>query len=138
MASDDPVEVYAAKDTTEAYFLRNLLADAGIEAIVVGEPLGGVLGDVPFQAAAPRLWVRQADQERARAVVEEFGRRLIERSAAPPGSGDLVSDEQPVSEPFCYHCGQAVQVGQSPCPACGQDLDWGTHPGGDPGAGAAL
>ncbi len=28
------------------------------------------------------------------------------------------------STPYCYHCGEPVQDGQSPCPACGKVLDW--------------
>jgi hypothetical protein len=28
------------------------------------------------------------------------------------------------AEPFCYHCGGAVEAGQAACPNCGMALDW--------------
>jgi hypothetical protein len=124
MASDTPVEVYAAKDSAEAYFVRNLLADAGIEAFVVGEALRTALGDVPINAAEPRVWVREIDEGRARPIIEAYQRRLIERTEAEFGPKPGAGIEGPATEPFCYHCGQPVQFGQSPCPACGGTLEW--------------
>lgn len=54
--------------------------------------------------------------------MDEHRRRLIEKAGA---SGS----ESAFEDPFCYHCGQAVSRGQSPCPACGQPLDWATVEG---------
>jgi hypothetical protein len=33
-------------------------------------------------------------------------------------------DEAPFTELFCYHCGKPIEEGQSPCPACGKEVDW--------------
>lgn len=113
MTTRGPVEVYAAGNMAEAQFVRNLLADAGIEATIVGEPLGMAAGRVPPLLATPRIWVRAGDADRARPVVEEYERRRAERSGLPP---------------FCYHCGHAVAWGESPCPVCCLDLEWEAEP----------
>jgi hypothetical protein len=34
-----------------------------------------------------------------------------------------MNDSSP-AKPYCYHCGEPVEREQSPCPACGGDLDW--------------
>jgi hypothetical protein len=117
MTAQSPVEVFVARDVTEAQFVCDLLADAGIGARVVGVPLGMVAGKVPPLEATPRIWVHADEVERARPILDEYRRRLIER-AGPEA-------EMPRrKEPFCYHCGQAVGPGQSPCPACGRELEW--------------
>jgi hypothetical protein len=124
MATDDPVEVFAASDATEAQFVRGLLAEDAIEATIVGEPLRGILGDVPFFMAGPRLWVRPADAERARAVVAEYETRVRERvrnEAVPAGTADQSGRPEIL---FCYHCGEPVESGRQTCAACGQELDW--------------
>ena len=115
MTPEGPIEVYAAGDLAEAQFVHDLLADAGIEATVMGESLGALAGEIPAWYATPRVWVRADDAERARPIIAEYRRRRIERAG---GRG--------TDEPFCYHCGQSVGRGQSPCPSCGQELDWAT------------
>jgi hypothetical protein len=110
MSTEGPVEVYAARNLAEAFFVRDPLAEAGVEATVVGEPLGMVAGKVPPLGVMPRLWVRAEDAERARLLVEQHRERR-----AAEGSG----------APFCYHCGEAVEPNVSPCPKCGMELEWG-------------
>jgi putative signal transducing protein len=116
MATNDPVEVYAAKDITEAQFVRNILENAGIESTIVGEALGTALGDLPAFHAAPRIWVCPEDANRARLLVEDYQKRLTERVGAHD------SDEHEV--PFCYHCGSEVVLGEPKCWACGKELEW--------------
>lgn len=111
MASPEPVEVYSARDLPEAQFVKDLLSEAGIEATIVGEPLGAVLGDIPAFEAAPRIWVLREDRERARSIIDDYERRRkIATDSAEPA--------------YCYHCGEPVSRGQSPCPACQGVLDW--------------
>lgn len=66
MTPRGPVEIYAARDMAEAQFLHDLLADAEIEARIVGEPLGAATGKLPPLAVMPRIWVDAADADRAR------------------------------------------------------------------------
>ena len=44
MHKDDIVEVYIAADAPQAYFLRNMLVDAGITAEVLGGTVSSSLG----------------------------------------------------------------------------------------------
>ena len=114
MTSDEPVQVFSAWNSVQAHFVRNLLADEGIPARVASDAIQAISGEVPFQKASCPVWVDAADEERARALVAEYESRLAKRSPEEPKS----------AEPFCYHCGQSVTVGQSPCPSCGIELDW--------------
>src|SRR5579864_6821393 len=104
MATGDPVEVYAAKDMIEAQFVSNLLGSDGVEATIVGEALGTAAGDLPLFTATPRIWVRPQDAQRARHVVQEYQKRLIDR-ATPEGRAH---DSAQHAVPFCYYCGSEV------------------------------
>ena len=110
MTNDTPVEVYSAMNLVEAHFVRDLLIDAGVEAIVVGESLGAAVGDIPSFVASPRIWVPASQINKARQLIDEYQRRRLEaitRDAA-----------------YCYHCGEPVNQRRSTCPACGQQLEW--------------
>jgi enoyl-CoA hydratase/carnithine racemase len=117
-----PVEVFSARDTPEAYIVLGMLREAGIEALVVGESLGGIAGEVPPLQATPRIWVHPGDASRARQLIEEYERPATGPSL--PASDALTAFPPAQAEPFCYHCGQRVDYGQSPCPACGKPLEW--------------
>jgi hypothetical protein len=110
MTSEGPVEVYAARDLADAYIVREMLAEAGVEATVMGEPLGMVAGKVPPLGVTPRIWVRGEDADRARPLIEQHRQR-----AATRGSDG----------PFCYHCGEPVLPLAAECPNCGKGLEWG-------------
>jgi len=51
MGDNDVVQVYVAQQPQQAHFLCNLLADSGIEARVVGEPLKPELQPYPRVSA---------------------------------------------------------------------------------------
>jgi len=63
------VEVYLARDSFEAHFLKDLLGRSGVEAQVVGEntPYAGVGG-----IERPRVWVFETDHDRARELLKEY------------------------------------------------------------------
>ena len=81
MTPGGPIEVDAARDLAAARFLSDLLADAGVEATVFGEPPGAAVGELPPLDAAPRVWVRASEAEKARPVIAEYHRRLVQRAA---------------------------------------------------------
>ncbi len=125
MPTDDPVEVYSARNLTEAHLVRNYLADAGIEARIVGEALQSVLGDVPFQVASPRLWVKPPEAARALEVIAEYEAELQQSEGKADEAASTTNDES--VELFCYHCGESL-VGEQPvCPSCGGNLEWKTE-----------
>jgi hypothetical protein len=114
MADREPVQVFKARNSVQAQFVCNLLAEADIAARVESTALEAVRGEVPDQKVSCPVLVAAADAERARALVAEYESRLKGVSAAVDES----------TEPYCYHCGGPVAAGQSPCPACGFALDW--------------
>ena len=121
--TEDHVEVYEAADSHDAHFLRNLLADAGIPAIVVGDAADAAVGDrTPF-SSPPKVWVPPSDVERAQPIIAEYQRHLIERAESAERDSDDTGGVAD-AEPFCYHCGSPVATGQTPCPACGEPLEW--------------
>jgi hypothetical protein len=69
--------VFTASNTAEAYICKAALESEGIEALVQGEALAGIVGGVPAGiATAPTVWIlddaRTAD---AAAVVARFDSR---------------------------------------------------------------
>ncbi len=76
------VSVYQGANVTEAHFVMNLLLDEGIEAFVSeeNEPLAGL------SIAAPDVLVRREDQQRARAIIEEYDKEQESAPTGPTGS----------------------------------------------------
>ncbi len=114
MNPEDPLTVYEAWDPRQAHLICQVLANADIEARVASDALEMGLGDIPFQHTTCPVMVRRVDFERARAVLAEFETRLA------GGAGETPEE----SQPYCYHCGESVAVGDPRCPKCGQELDW--------------
>ena len=104
-------QVYSALNEMDAHFLKGLLGEAGIEAVVEGEALEQVWGNLPLSSASvPTVWVQDGDVARAAPIVDEYNRRHIEnqeRGDAPrptwtcPRCGEKVEDQFTQ----CWHCG---------------------------------
>lgn len=106
MTAHEIVEVYTAADVSQAYFLRDMLRDAGIGAEVVGEAL---LSGVPVgEATAPRLWVKQGDEERARQLLAEWEK--VQQRPHP--------DDVPAETWKCSTCGEEVEADFDLCWNC--------------------
>jgi len=118
MSAPEPVEVYAAWNAHQAHFVRHLLANAGITARVASDAIQGLVGEVPFQKASCAVWVDAQDVDRAREVVAEY-EEMVGQDTIPM---------LPTTGSHCYHCGQPISLGVSPCPECGQELDWSDEP----------
>ena len=67
--SDQVVDVYVAANGPQAHFLRGLLADAGIDARVVGDALQAAGYNT---VTPPHLWVRADQVEAAREVLTDW------------------------------------------------------------------
>jgi len=126
--------VYAAGTLHEAHFLRNLLEERGIRAIVTnadlqGDPTPGLWGWE--WTSLPRVAVSEEDATNARQIALEFDRsigRSAEGSAATrsaeepradrsePGENVVRPETLPESWPRCPRCG-APRI--TKCPACG-------------------
>jgi hypothetical protein len=96
MEDNDVVQVYVAPQPHQAHFLRNILADAGIEARVLGENLN--LVDPPANLQSGALWVRQSDAEAARRILADWERS---RSGSRP-------EQESNADWICATCGESV------------------------------
>src|SRR5262245_37207531 len=98
---EDIVDVYSAADLAEAYFLRDVLADSGIQARVVGDALITGTGILPpGKETSPRLWVMRHDEARARKVLTEW-----EESRIHPQH-----DDAPAGPWTCPTCGERIEA----------------------------
>jgi hypothetical protein len=101
------VKVYTTPDPTDLAHVQGLLQQAGIQTCVMNESTSVATGDIPFQHAAPELWVTNpADAPRAREIIEAYEAR---REAQPP--------QQPPWK--CPHCGEMIEAQFSECWKCG-------------------
>lgn len=90
-------QVFAARDGTEAHFVKGLLESHGLTVTVRGEDLWGTRGEVPFVDAWPTVWVIDDEREaEAREVVRQYEATV----------------EGPTTEGTAWRC-----------PKCGQDLE---------------
>jgi hypothetical protein len=99
-------EVYSAADTQDAHFIRAALEDAGINARVVGDHLQNAVGDLPFVAIAPRVWVRSEDFDKARAIIaahQQEGRQPSAASATEWKCAECGETNEPSFE-ICWNC----------------------------------
>jgi hypothetical protein len=107
MHDTEITNIYCAQDVLEAEFLKNILADAGVDARVIGE--GTIFtGALQNEGGIPCIWVRHADEARAREVLDDYARRR-----GRPRSGD---DRRPAWK--CSSCGELVEQDFEICWNC--------------------
>ncbi len=96
------ISVYEAANVTEAHLVMNLLIDEGIEASVSDE------SDVLALPIAPtHVLVRREDEERARAIVDDYDAEQERRADRPDWK--------------CAACGAEVIGAFDECDVCGAD-----------------
>lgn len=103
--SDEVVDVYTAANGPQAHFLKGLLADAGIEARVVGDALQAAGYNT---VTPPHLWVRANRAEAAREVLQawEFHSHEPHPENRPPPTWICPTCEAEVDDDFdlCWQC----------------------------------
>lgn len=79
-------KVFTAQTPQEAHLVRGFLEENGIPAVVQGEHLSWWLqGGVPLAETYPTVWVeRDEDEERAKALLEEFQAQMNLEAEADP------------------------------------------------------
>lgn len=93
--------LYRADGLPDAYLLRRMLQDAGIEVRLAGEALTGLAGAIPLQDARPMLWVPAVQEDQARAVLARFkGPELVHPARVCPHCGE----ENPAGFEVCWNC----------------------------------
>lgn len=125
MTLTHPYLAYNAVNDLEAHLVCNLLNDAEIEAVVSDDasPVGTWLGSMIPVVQKTRVMIDEADVDRARPLLDEYQRRLIERQNADPVEGSI--------EAVCQECGarSAFPVSLTGtvqnCPHCDAYVDVG-------------
>ena len=98
--------IFSFRDRAAVTILQGLLADEGIESVVQNENMAAVSGRVPFELAAPEVWVRDEDEERALQMVEQFETGELK----PPADAKRWQ---------CPACGEAIEGQFTACWKCG-------------------
>jgi hypothetical protein len=96
--------LYRASSLADAHLLRDLLEEDGLSGCVVNETLSSLLGELPFGAVQPEVWVKDSrDLFMARAVLRDF----LERKK-----------ETVMGERTCAGCGEASPRNFDVCWKC--------------------
>ncbi len=95
--------LYAADDPIFVGYLKTLLEDAGIPAIVRNEHLIGATGELPPHECWPELWVLDDADETA-------ARRIVTAALAAPAETEAWR---------CGHCGEHLEPQFNACWRCG-------------------
>lgn len=96
----DWICVYRAAGPTDASLLRDRLDRAGVPCRVRGD-LFVLRGEIPLGDAAPTVWVRASDRERALAEVRAYeGPALVHPRWVCPGCGE----ENEAGFDWCWSC----------------------------------
>jgi hypothetical protein len=105
--------VYTGRDEMDAHFVKGLLQNEGIEAVVTGENLVNAIGTLPLsEKSLPGVWVRDEDEERALLIVKDY-----EQVDAVNAEETVEDSPRPTWK--CPNCGEAVEQQFSECWKCG-------------------
>lgn len=102
-------QVFRAHDIAEAHFVKGLLESQGLSALVRGEALAGLAGEIPLAETWPIVWILDdGREEEARTVIKDY--ETGSATHAPP-----------VSVWRCQKCGQDLEPQFTTCWACGTE-----------------
>jgi len=97
--------IYTAANLPDAHIVAGFLAARGIRVRIFNANAAGAMGELPFDAAAPQLWVEDArDEERARAAMADFRAQAAGPSRRCPSCGE----ENPPAFELCWACGKGL------------------------------
>ncbi|MBI3467244.1 MAG: DUF2007 domain-containing protein [Planctomycetes bacterium] len=123
------VVIYRAASLPQAQLLRNLLEDAGIEAMVVNDALQGVSGELPLGwTTLARVVVAEVDAARARRLAEDFD--IVASPYPNENDADSTALTEQTPLPVWPVCPQCDRRRTAVCPVCGTSgtdfpLGWG-------------
>ncbi len=96
-----------ATNLPDAHLVADMLASNGIRVRIFNQNAAGALGELPFDAAAPQVWLEEAvDEPRARALLDEYRRE----ATGSPRRCPLCGEENPPAFDLCWSCGKSLPV----------------------------
>jgi hypothetical protein len=99
-------KLYSAGSLPDAHLIRNLLEQAGIEALVLNENAQGGVGQLPVMDAYPQIWIaNERDLTRAKEIVEAFEHMPAIRSNLRCGQ---CAEDNPSTFQLCWNCGSSL------------------------------
>lgn len=106
MARDTRHRVYSAESLTQVAHARNILEAENIACEIANENLGSAMGEVPFAAVWPELWVlRESDLQEARRLIDAC--ILNAPPAGPTWQCQGCRTEVEGQFAVCWQCGSA-------------------------------
>ncbi|QOV89801.1 putative signal transducing protein [Humisphaera borealis] len=118
--------IYTARDAMDANFLRGLLEQQGINAVVQGEALQETWGNLNLSAESlPSVWVDEADLPRAMSVVDEY--KKVDAANADRDDDEAVVDPPTTATGSwtCGNCGRSNEPQFDRCWHCTHARTWG-------------
>lgn len=110
MSNSEPrlVEVYRAKSLPEAHAIRLRLGDFGVMAVIDGEILVGLAGELPHGWwTAPRIKVEESQAAAAQVIIQHSELSFVE------------GDPHQFDEDWCLSCGVEMAENIEVCSSCG-------------------
>lgn len=108
--------VYTGRDEMDANFVKGLIEQEGINAVVTGQHLEATWSTLPLSdKSLPGVWVAEEDEARAMKVVREYE----QVDAANAADTDDAIEDAPRPTWKCANCGEAVEEQFSECWNCG-------------------
>ncbi len=105
--------VYTGRDEMDAHFVKGLLEQDGIEAVVSGAALEAAWSTLPLsEKSLPGVSVPDGDEERALLIVRDY--QQVDATNADEVAEDVL---RPTWK--CANCGEAVEEQFTECWHCG-------------------
>ncbi len=111
MAEHDLVEIFRAKNMSQAVLLKAALEEEGIRCVVENDPLDNAPGALTLGwSTDPRLMVEAPDEVRATEIAKQFDKEEVDGIEGTGKGADVDT---------CLQCGKVMPAGADVCPACG-------------------
>jgi hypothetical protein len=105
--------VYSGRDEMDANFVKGLLQQEGIEAVITGQALEAAFSTLPLSDnSLPSVWVSKENEERAKAIIQKYQQVDLANS-----DDSLADTPRPTWK--CANCGEAVEQQFTECWKCG-------------------
>jgi hypothetical protein len=109
-------QVYSARNGVDAQLVKGFLDERGIESVIQGAALEGILGSIPTTPESlPGIWVRDEDVDAATDAIAGFKAEAIPAQLeAPPWTCPKCGEQIEAQFTECWNCGTSKPAVPSP------------------------